>query len=61
MAVDSAALRQFVVRLRHPNSGKTLGSGVWVGPQRVLTCAHVIDGLAEADAEAEEPAEDSGS
>lgn len=38
--VSDRHLRQFVVRLDHPNGG--WGSGVLVAPGWVLTCAHVV-------------------
>ncbi|MEU1841141.1 trypsin-like peptidase domain-containing protein [Micromonospora chersina] len=44
--VDSASLQSFVVRLRSAQ-GKTLGSGVLVADGRILTCAHVVAGVAE--------------
>jgi Trypsin-like peptidase domain len=41
MAVDSRALRRFVVRISSVD-GSVLGSGFFVAPGWVLTCAHVV-------------------
>jgi tetratricopeptide (TPR) repeat protein len=40
--VDSSALRRHVVRVEEPDGKKILGTGFFVAPGWVLTCAHVV-------------------
>jgi len=42
--VDSRALRQYVVRV-DDTTGRSRGTGFFVAPGRVLTCAHVVEGV----------------
>ncbi|MFC7220104.1 tetratricopeptide repeat protein [Streptomyces polyrhachis] len=46
--VDTRELRRFVVRIRD-DRGRTVGTGVFVAPGWVLTCAHVAGAGADAD------------
>lgn len=40
--VDSRQLRRYVVRIVHSDGVRTLGTGFFVAPRWVVTCAHVV-------------------
>lgn len=47
--VDSRALRRYVVRIHDVVSGSVRGTGFFVAPGKVLTCAHVVESDDEVD------------
>ncbi|WP_268838628.1 S1 family peptidase [Streptomyces indiaensis] len=46
-SVDTVALRRFVVRICSVDGTGTLGTGFFVAPGWVMTCAHVVRGVQE--------------
>lgn len=47
--VDSRALRRYIVRIHDADSGSVRGTGFFVAPGKVLTCAHVVEDDDEVD------------